>query len=140
MHNKIPLPTDNIYKFYALFSLVIFIFAAASSLYTNRTTNEQIIALHIELETINSIKNPSSVDKLRKALVERQIEVNRSDKNFYKWGLAILSAFGTIGMIYGFSKWQKEVQPIADEAAQVQLELAKLQLKKLESEINGKNT
>ena len=27
MESKIPLPTDNIYKFYALFGLLLFIFA-----------------------------------------------------------------------------------------------------------------
>ena len=80
MESKIPIPTDNIFKFYALFSLLLFVFAISASLYVNRSTNEQVVSLFVDLETLKQEKAPSQTQLLRKAILERQLEIARSDK------------------------------------------------------------
>lgn len=67
-------------------------------------------------------------------MTDRQIEIATSDKTFFQLGLGILGAIGGCCIVYGFRKWHTEVQPILDETAKVQLEVAKLQLAKLRSE------
>ena len=134
MESKIPLPTDNIFKFYAMFSLLLFVFAIGASLYVNRSTNEQVVSFFVDLETLKQEKTPSQTQLLRKAILERQLEIARSDKAFFHWSLIALAALATLGLIYGFGKWHKEVQPISDEMAKVQLDIAKLQLAKLRAE------
>ena len=135
MENRIPLPTDNIYKFYALFSLLLLIFSIGSSIYVIRSTNAQVVPLFIELETLKEEKDPSRLQQLRRDLIARQLEVLQSDKNTFSWSLIVLGGLSFAVMLHGFSRWHKEVQPIADETARVQLEIAKLQFRKLQIEV-----
>ena len=132
MESKVPLPTDNVYKFYALFSLVLLLFSIGSTLYLNRTTNESVVTLLVELEGLKAEPAPTPPQTVRRQLIERQLEILGSDKVLFKWALAVVSALGVAGMIYGFGKWHSEIQPRADEMARVQLELAKLQLARLQ--------
>jgi hypothetical protein len=134
MDNKIPLPTDNIFKFYALFGLLLFVFSLASTIYINRSTNEQIIGLLLEIETLKDTSNLTNAQTLRQVLLERQLEIATSDKQFFRRALALLGALSTVGMAYGFRKWHQEVQPLADEAARIQLQLAKIQLANYQAE------
>jgi hypothetical protein len=135
MENKIPLPTDNIYKFYALFALFLLIFSFAATLYANRSSNEQIIGLLLQIEDIKQATNLTEAQAtLRKDLLTRQLEIATSDKKFFRCALAVMAAFALYGMLYGFAKWHREVQPLADEAARVQLQLAKLELARRQSE------
>lgn len=136
MESKIPLPTDSVYKFYALFGLLLLIFSLGATIYTSRSVNEEMISLLLELETLNQMPEEvlSKPQQMRKRIVERLIEVTRSDRKLYIGGLGTLGAIGVFGVWYGFRKWHKEVQPVADETAKVQLEIAKLQLAKLRSE------
>ncbi len=95
MENKIPLPTDNIYKFYALFGLFFGKNTAGA------TAGNRVI---------------------------QQAAVSKS--------LAFLAAI-SFGIGYGFSKWHRDVQSLADETARVQLEIAKLQLDKQRRGVEG---
>lgn len=65
MENKIPLPTDSIYKFYALFGLLLFIFSIGSTIYVSRSTNELVFTSAIEFETLKVIEKPTSVEIAR---------------------------------------------------------------------------
>ncbi len=136
MENKIPLPTDNIFKFYALFSLLLLIFGLGCTLFLHEKMNNQLISYVIDLETLKQEATPSPTQQVRKELLEKQIEVTIADKKFYIYALAIISGLSTLGMYYGFQKWHTTIQPLADEAARVQLEIAKLQLQKMQYEIN----
>lgn len=130
MESKIPLPTDNIYKFYALFGLFLFVISVGATLYANRSTNQQIIRLLLEVESLKQEPALTGKQVLEKALLERQLEIASSDKKLFRNGLAFLAAASVLGMAYGFARWHRQVQPLADEAARVQLEIAKMQLHK----------
>lgn len=121
MENRVPLPTDNIFKFYALFGLVLFIFSFASSLYNTRTTNEFMSSAFVELEALKVMAAPTNRDVVRREILVRQIEVAKLDRDFYKWACAAIGAIGTLGMVVGFTKWHREIQPMLDEISQLQL-------------------
>jgi hypothetical protein len=66
LQSRIPLPTDNIFKFYALFGLLLTIFGFASVLYLNKTTNELIYQSAIDVAELEAIikKSPVQIAKL----------------------------------------------------------------------------
>src|SRR6185503_16872159 len=128
MESKIPIPTDNIFKFYALFGLLLFIFSIGSSLYVIRSTNELVFQTVIESESIRQIDNPSTVDQTKKLLLDKRLEIARADKDFLTKSLGALGGVALALMGYGFWKWHTCVQPIQDE-------LLQLQVKKLRHEV-----
>jgi len=136
MENRVPLPTDNIFKFYALFGLVLFIFSFASTLYNTKTTNEFMSSAIVELEELKAMAAPTNRDIARREILVRQIEVAKLDKNFYKWACAAIGAIGTLGMVVGFMKWHREIQPMLDEISQLQL----AKLRHEVSQFNGNST
>lgn len=54
MESRVPLPTDNIFKFYALFGLLLTIFSAGSVLYVNKSTNDLAFEIAVEYETLKA--------------------------------------------------------------------------------------
>ncbi|MDL9997243.1 hypothetical protein QTI24_01430 [Variovorax sp. J22P240] len=122
MDNRVPLPTDNIYKFYALFGLLLFIFGIGAGIVQNKATNDFMVRSYIELESLKSIEKPTSVENLKATVLERMIDVETSDKQTFKWSLAIISAAGILLMIYGFHRWHTQIQPAQDELLQLQVE------------------
>jgi hypothetical protein len=133
MENRVPLPTDNIFKFYALFGLVLFIFSFASTLYNARTTNEFMSSAFVELEELRSMTAPTNRDVARREILLHQIEVTKQNKDFYKWACAVIAGIGTVGMVVGFTRWHREIQPMLDEVSQLQL----VKLRHEVSQLNG---
>ncbi len=54
MENRIPLPTDNIFKFYAMFGLLLVIFGIGSILFVSRSTNDLVFEVAVEYETLKA--------------------------------------------------------------------------------------
>lgn len=121
MESRVPLPTDNIYKFYALFGLLLFIFGIGASIAQTKVTNDFMVKSFIELEVLKAIEKPNPVEVLRRTVTERMIEVEKSDKELFKWGLAFIVAVGFLLMIYGFGRWHSHLQPAQDELLQLQM-------------------
>lgn len=130
MDNRIPIPTDNIYKFYAFFGLLLLMFSIGSSIYIHGTTNELIFSAAVEIETLNSIQQPSQVDEVKKKVIEKKLEIATQDKKFIINMLGFLIAISGMLMYYGFLKWHKEIQPIQDETARLQLEKLRKETRK----------
>lgn len=135
MESKIPVPTDNIYKFYALFSLLLIVFSLGAMLYVNQSNNRTVMSAVVELETLRLDTYPSSAAKIKIAVLERQLEIAKFDKRFYLISLGGLLGVALYVGFYGFHRWHRHVQPLLDETARVQLEIAKLQLAKLRAEV-----
>jgi len=87
MENNIPVPTDNIFKFYALFGLLLFIFSLGASLYTTSTTNELILGSIPELEGLKQIEKPSRVEEAKIAVIDKKLEVAKSNRKFFSYVL-----------------------------------------------------
>ena len=115
MENKIPIPTDNIFKFYALFGLLLFVFSAGAIIYVTRTTNDLVFQTRVDVESIKQITTPSEVDLAKKTMLEKRLEVALADRNFFVIAIGVIAGIGTILMFYGFRTWHRDVQPVQDE-------------------------
>ncbi len=136
MESRIPIPTDNIYKFYALFGLLLMVFSIGAVIYVANASNDVVLNSVVELEGLRQETNPTNLQKVRRQALERRLEITLADRKFYQYGLAFITVVGVFGMYYGFKKWHQEIQPAMDEAARVQLETSKLQLEKLKIEVD----
>ena len=131
MDKFIPIPTDSIYKFYALFGLLLFVFSIGALLYVIKSTNELVFSSVIDIEIYKAIDKPTSVDIAKLTAAEKRVEIAVSDKKFFVRAISVISAIAIFSMAYGFRQWHTKVQPIQDE-------IAKLQLEKLRREMYGR--
>jgi hypothetical protein len=138
MESKIPLPTDNIYKFVALFSLVLLIFSFGSVIFASNAANAVVFEHWVELETLQAQEKPSIEQVSRLKALEKKIEVAVSNKKTFIQFSGAGAAFGLFGIIFGFGYWHKKIQPLADQMAVTQLELARLQLLSLRADLKAK--
>lgn len=135
MENKIPVPTDNIFKFYALFGLTLLVFSFGAALYNNNATNALILTTAVEIDTLKHLESPTRAEAVKLELLEKQKSIAVSDRELFQWALGTTFAIGVLLLCYGFNKWQTLVQPRLDEMAQTELAIAKLQLIKLRREV-----
>jgi hypothetical protein len=130
MESRVPLPTDNIFKFYALFGLLLTIFAVGSVLYVNKSTNDLAFEIAVEYETLKVDPVRSVSQEARFQMLERKLEIAVKNKGTFMLCLSAMMTFGILMMAYGFWKWHTEIQPIQDE-------IARLSFKKLKQEVEG---
>jgi hypothetical protein len=128
MESRIPLPTDNIFKFYALFGLLLLVFGLGATIYSTKSRNEFLTSAVVEIETLKAVVGPTAGQAARKQVLERLIEVVKSDKELFKWASAVMVGVGFWMMVIGFWIWHVKVQRVQDE-------LTTLQLRKLRTEI-----
>lgn len=128
MESRIPLPTDNIYKFYALFGLLLAIFSVGASLYVNNSTNELLYEIAVDYETLKADPARSPSQEAHFKVLQSKLEISKNNKAFYIMALGVVAGIGVLMMCYGFRKWHTEVQPTQDE-------IARLSVKKLKQEL-----
>ncbi len=132
MENKITIPTDNIYKFYALFGLLFFISCIISAVSIHNSSNELAYKNYIERETLKAKENKSQEETNIVTVLERRKQIDKADRDFFVYSLLIGAFFGIVTMVFGFYHWQTKVQPSQDKFLQ-------LQISKLEKEILSLN-
>lgn len=135
MQSRIPLPTDNIYKFYALFGLLLIIFSCGAVIYVSQSTNETVFSTLVEVETLKEQKEPTPSVQVKIEALGKLLEVAKANKDFFNKSLGILIGLAVCIAFYGFYLWQTGLQKVIDETQKVQLEIAKLQLLKLQVEL-----
>lgn len=128
MDSRIPLPTDNIYKFYALFGLLLIVFSMGAVIYSVNSVNGLVYETGVEYAVLESTPSRSVAQEARFKMLDKRLEVAQKDKEFYASSLSIVMGLGVVMLIYGFWKWHAEVQPIQDE-------MARLTLKKLKQDV-----
>lgn len=128
MKSNIPLPTDSIYKFYAMFGLLLLIFSAGSTLYVSHSTNDLIFSSAIEYETLKAIEKPTTVEIAKRVGIEKRIEIAIADRKFHINALGTIGGLAILLMVYGFAKWHRDIQPVQDETARLQLEKLRLEI------------
>lgn len=128
--SKIPLPTDNIYKFYALFGLLLFISSLAAYLYLHKTTNELIFETAVLVEELETKEKPSAADLKRKEMAEKRVSIAVKDRNSFNTCLAYLAYLASAVTLFGFATWHYKVQPLQDKLLNLQIQKAEEDLKK----------
>ncbi|MCO8251112.1 hypothetical protein [Comamonas thiooxydans] len=134
MLDRVPVPTDNIYKFIALFSLVALIFSMWAIINIQTSTNEVVYKTLPEIEALKNFEKRTNEQNLSLALLERKLEVAKSDRKALSY--ALYGVFGVAFWMaaYGFGKWHKDIQPLVDAQNKAQLEILQLQIEKLRLE------
>lgn len=133
MENKIPIPTDNIFKFYALFGLLLFVFSAGSIIYVVHTTNELAFQAALEVTALKQIPNPTAVETAKIQILEKRLGIASADKDFYLLSIQAMFIGSLVLMFYGFFKWHNDIQPLQDEVAKLQLEKLRYEVKLLKN-------
>ena len=131
MQSKVPLPTDNIYKFYALFGLFILFLCMLAFVTTYNVHTGVAFQVHEELQVLNKVEKPSRSQIVRKEVLERKEEINTENKKSY---MTVISKGFTIAIIlitFGFIAWHYKVQPLQDELSKKHIEKLDLELSAL---------
>lgn len=137
MESRIPLPTDNIFKFYALFGLVLVVFSTAAFLYVHTNTNTLGFEATIEYEELDSKENPTAVELKRKEILEKRVKIAVEDRQTYTIVLYLLFLGGCVSSSYGFAKWHSVIQPKLDRLLELQIEKAEQEAKPKRVPIRG---
>lgn len=128
MQDKIPLPTDNIYKFYALFGLIIMLTSSTMFFIRHKDYNQAAFERYIPMELLKSETNLSAENKIRLNLLTEQAKIDKEDQKLELGIYMNVFLLGIVLSIYGFTSWHKKIQPKQDE-------LLDLQIKKLKFEV-----
>ena len=134
MHSKIPIPTDNIYKFYALFGLFMFIASGYVFIQIHFMYNDLAFNNYVEYEVLKDTKNPTTEQEAKKVIHERKMEIAIGNKKTFLQTTAFFIAISVYLMAFGFYKWHRVIQPIQDEIMKKQLEKLELEIEAIRSE------
>jgi hypothetical protein len=136
MQPTLPIATDNIYKFSALFGLVLIVTAVFSyvavysaSLDRKVLYSEAIIPLEAKTERT---KAESDILALNKKLMD----VTRSNETIASNAVSVVMGLGIALSLYGSAKWHSVIQKRDDQLAALQLRKLEAEVAKLESERN----
>jgi len=135
MLSKMSLPTDNIYKFYAIFGLLLlitslFLFTQLVSNYNNKAFDR-----YIDLEILKAVNKPNAEQKAKKEILEAKKDIDTSDKNFYLTCLGLFVGLSLFSMLYGFYQWHNKIQPMQDKAEKLNIYKLKLEVKILKKQL-----
>lgn len=132
MESRIPIPTDNIFKFYALFGLLLFVFGVGASLYNTRSTNDFVANAAVEYAQLSALPTPTAGEQKRKEILLRLLGIASEDKKLFRWASALIAAFCFWIAVYGFWIWHRRIQPIQDAISRLQLRKLEIELQQLE--------
>lgn len=128
MSPSVPIPTDNIYKFFCLFGLAlivssIFAFVASYSSALDRKVKyfEAIIILEAK-------DSRSKVEDDTLALTKRLVEITDKNLSVANSAVGVVLGLGLILSGFGARRWYARIQPRDDM-------LAELQIAKLQAEV-----
>ena len=126
MQPNVPIPTDNLYKFQALFGLVLIISGLFAGAYVQLSALEKRYSLARELVESSDLIKP----EVQKQIL-RQIKTTRYLEMLGGAVIGLAIGAGVLMARSGFKRWG-EVQPVLDE-------LLELQVAKARKEAHGSN-
>lgn len=130
MQPNVPVPTDNLYKFQALFGLVLIISALFTAAYVHVNVNNKHFG-YVDVYYGPTTRSEPDQAKFKKHIESQVDELHESTEiAMYVVGGAL--AIGGWLCFGGFHRWAK-IQPLHDE-------LLELQVAKARKEAHGSNT
>ncbi|WP_341218017.1 hypothetical protein [Neptunomonas phycophila] len=124
---KIPIPTDNVYKFYAIFGIFLILLTVSTCVYITTLTQSFILKAKYDRQTaeISSQENKNIIINLALESESRARSNQRFAITFSLFSLII----AVVLTVIGFNKWKKDIQSKNDN-------IMDLQIKKLEVELD----
>jgi hypothetical protein len=132
MTPSLSVPTDNIYKFACLFGLALIVTAVFSFVTTYNSTLDRKVRYS---EAIIPLELKSPRAKLEEDMLEmnkKLLKVTQDNEKAANYAFGLVLGLGLILSASGAHNWYKKVQQRDDE-------LAQLQMRKLEAEIEKLN-
>ncbi|WP_445355695.1 hypothetical protein ACJJI5_05005 [Microbulbifer sp. EKSA008] len=127
MLTRVPVPTDNIYKFYALSGVLVLLTTLVLFFLRNDYYNARAFERYLPAENLKAKETLTPEEKRKLYWYEEQARIDEAHKDaelfFY---LAIFLGFGFFLTSYGFHQWHTKIQPKQDRL--LQLQIRKLEL------------
>lgn len=133
MSDRLPIPTDNIYKFYALFGLVVLLTSAVMFFVRHDHYRTTAYENYMRIATLHEKEAMSTKDKLEVESLKSLSDVLKKDRDLELMIYSVSLSIGLILSIVGFYLWQTKVQPRQDE-------LIDLQIEKLKKDLGGEES
>ena len=142
MQPNIPVPTDNIYKFLALFGIIMFISGLWGLAYFAEKYNELGYENYLELELINiKIKKDATPEDItRRTVLEWYAKAIRRYWTIFEYSFTACAAFGFFLSVFGYYSWFRNVQPNQDELLNLQIEKMRREIQVLDKQLQEKET
>lgn len=136
MQSRIPIPTDNIFKFYALLGLLILLTTGIMFFMRHEQYNTMAFERYIPTETLRAKKSLTEDEALELFILEEKSKVAKSNKDF-ELGLYLFSFlfFGGGFTVYGFYHWHTKIQPRQDRLLELQIEKSEAEAKALNKQL-----
>jgi len=135
---SLPIPTDNLYKFFAIFGLVILITAIMGSILINSSINQKLLTYIEQIENIEA-KGESEAKKGTLEIYEKLIEVTINDKKFLTVGLGLFGGIGVLMLLHGFQRWYTYYQPKNDEILELTIRKMKTEVEDSSKKLSNSN-
>ncbi|MBB6558870.1 NAD(P)H-dependent flavin oxidoreductase YrpB (nitropropane dioxygenase family) [Acidovorax soli] len=134
MTPSLPVPTDNIYKFSALFGLALVVSGifAFTTVYTSSL--EKKIKYTEAMIGLEARTTRTKLEDDTLAFNRRLVEVTQSNEMAANYALGGLIALGLVLSFYGALRWHQVIQPRDDEIARLQKEKLEAEIAKLQTE------
>ncbi|MAY42604.1 MULTISPECIES: hypothetical protein [unclassified Neptuniibacter] len=130
MTPRLSVPTDNIFKFFALFGTVMLISSFLAMVFINDNTNMRLMEWADELASFEADQVVTSYETKRAEMLERLIEIEAENKQTFIIVLNVLMILGASLAAVGFLKWFKDIQPMEDEYKELLIAQMKKDLNK----------
>lgn len=125
MQPNVPVPTDNLYKFQALFGLTLIISSLLGTVWLVQSSNDQIYEAAKEVASIDPASSPAAKDYAKAMAIKAKLAAK--DRDGLVWFLFLAGGVGMIATVTGFAKWAK-IQPLHDELLELQVAKARMEV------------
>ena len=130
MISKIPLPTDNLYKFIALFGLMIFITTLVMFFTRHQYYNESAFNRYSKIVALEMIENRTEQEENELFILTEQQRIEESDEDLEIGTYVALAIFSFFVIIpFGFTLWYVKVQKDEDRLLVLRVEKARIENK-----------
>lgn len=122
MNPNIPIPTDNIFKFYAMLGLVVMLTTAVMFFSRHEEYNHRAFERYVPMRLLELKPSLDEEEKARLFVFKEQFRIDKSNKKI-ELGVYILSFIflGFLPTLYGFLRWHMVIQPQQDKILDLQI-------------------
>jgi hypothetical protein len=132
-------PTDNIYKFIALFGLALLISSILALVYTYDKYFDRGYSDLLELEVLKARTVLSSDDNIKMVTLQNKLNTDQDNKETFKnYLMSCIGGSISIALL-GCYFWLRKVQPKQDKLLDLQIEKMKREIQVIEKQLEKKD-
>ncbi|MCK5153351.1 MAG: hypothetical protein KAQ93_03255 [Spirochaetales bacterium] len=136
MISKIPLPTDNLYKFIALFGLMIFLTTLVMFFTRHQYYNESAFNRYKEISNLKIIEDRTEKEEIELFILTEQQQIEETDEDLEVDIYIITAVIGIFLIFVGFFLWYLRVQKYQDLLLILRVRKAKIENKSIITNAN----